>query len=450
MKYDLLIKNGNIVTPTGNYYADIAVKDEKIVGILSQNCDDTAENVIDASGKYVLPGIIDMHVHYREPGYNDQDDFYHGSRCSAIGGITTSFDMPNNIPPVNSKENFELKRSLAEGNSFVDFGLWGTISGNNLDNIDDLAGCGSIGYKLFVGQTYGAIASPAEGALYEAFKRIKKTGLRIGVHAEDRGFVEYFEEEFKKQSRNGYMDFDYARGNTSEALAIARMAVMSYMAGNKMHIVHMSTKEGLTIVKAARQFGVDITCETCPQYMILTKNDYKKYGQIIKIHPPVRTAEDNAKMIEGIRDGSIDIISSDSAAHVKEKKLDTSSIWDVPAGIHFIEHYVSIMLNEINDGKLTLNQYVRAASENPAKIFGLYPRKGAILIGSDADFTIVDMDKEVVVDETKTHYKQRFTFFNGFRFKGAPVYTVLRGNMTAANGEPVGKSIGEFIDSNTL
>ncbi len=450
MKYDLLIKNGTVVTSGETYPADIGIADGKIAAILAPGGKNEAAKEVDAGGKYVLPGLIDIHSHFREPGYPKRDDFRHGSRTGAIGGITTVFDMPNCVPAIDSKEHFELKRNLVEGNSSVDYGFWGTITGNDLSHIEELAECGAIGYKIFVGQTFGAIPSPAEGALFEAFKRIRETGLRIGVHAEDRGFVEYFEEEFKKQGRIDYMDFDYARGNTSEALAIARMAVMSHMAGNKMHIVHMSTKEGKAIVKAARGLGVDITCETCPQYTILTKEDFYKYGQIIKIHPPVRTTEDCDSMMAGLRDGEIDILSSDSAAHEKDEKFKTRSIWDVPAGIHFNEHYASIMLNEINKGRLTLGQFVRVSSENPARIFGMYPKKGAVMVGSDADFTIVDMEKEIVVDQTKTHYKQDFTFFDGFQFTGAAVCTILRGTVTAMDGEPTDQCVGQFIDSNKL
>lgn len=451
MKADMLIKNGTVVTPKENYAADIAIVGGKIAAILAPGSACNADTVLDAAGKFVLPGIIDIHSHFRDPGLTVRDDYFYGSRTAAIGGITTTFDMPNTVPAIDTKEHFELKKSCATGRSFVDFGIWGTISSDDLSHIEELAECGVIGYKLFIGQTYGAIPSPSEGALYEAFKRIRETGLRIGVHAEDRGFVEYFENKFKAEGRIDYMDFDYARGNTSEALAIARMAVLSYMAGNKMHIVHMSTKEGMAIVDEARsRFGVDITCETCPQYTFLTKDDFYKYGQIIKIHPPVRTTEDCEAMMDGLRSGVVNILSSDSAAHEMEEKLKTRSIWDVPAGIHFNEHYVSIMLNEINKGRLTLNDYVRAASEAPARIFGLYPKKGAIQIGSDADLTIVDMDKKVVVDQAKCHYKQPYTFFHGWEFTGAPVWTILRGHITAANGEPVGEPVGEFIDGRTL
>ncbi len=450
MSYDLLIKNGTVVTSTAIFSADIGIKHGKIEAIMSPDSNASAGKTIDATGKYIIPGIIDIHSHFREPGYPKRDDFLHGSRTAAIGGITCVFDMPNCIPAIDTKEHFTLKRNMVEGNSFVDYGFWGTVVGNDLSHIEDLASCGAIGFKIFVGQTFGAIPSPSEGALYEAFKRIRDTGLRIGVHAEDRGFVEYFQEEFTKQGRIDYMDFDYARGNTSEALAIARMAVMSAMVGNKMHIVHMSTDEGKKIVKIAKSMNVDITCETCPQYTILTKEDFYKYGQIIKVHPPVRTAADCESMMSGLRDGDIDILSSDSAAHEKEEKLQTRSIWDVPAGIHFNEHYANIMLNEINKGRLSLQQYVKVSSENPAKIFGMYPKKGAIMIGSDADLVIVDMNKEITVDESKTHYKQKYTFFNGFTFKGAPICTIMRGNITAMDGEPVGEPCGEFIDSNKL
>ena len=450
MQFDLLVKNGTVVSSTESFPADVAVKDGKITAILAPLSGAEAKTVVDATGKYIIPGIIDCHSHFREPGYPKRDNFWSGSRTAAIGGITTVFDMPNNVPAIDSKENFEMKRSMIEDKgSYVDYGLWGTVIGNDASNVEDLAKCGAIGYKIFIGQTFGALPSPEEGALYEIFQVIKNVNRRVGVHAEDRGFVEYFEKKFKAAGRIGYMDFDYARGNTSEALAIARMAVMSGCVGNKMHIVHMSTDEGRTIVKAAKQLGVDITCETCPQYTFMTKDDFYKYGQIIKVHPPVRTAKDCESMMEGLRNGDIDYLASDSAAHEKEEKLKTVSLWDVPAGIHYNEHYASVMLNEINKGRMTLSQYVRVSSEGPAKVWGMYPKKGAIMIGSDADMVVIDMNKEVTVDDTKSHYVQKFTIFDGQTFKGAAVCTILRGTITAKDGEPVDSAnVGQFIDGN--
>jgi len=276
MKYDLLIKNGVIVSPSESLQANIAVKNGKIAAIGNEEF--PAGEVVDARGQFVLPGVIDIHVHYREPGMTERDDFYHGSRASAIGGCTTVFDMPNTLPPVDTAEHFAFKKQCIAGKSFVDYCLWGIIIGNDISHIGELAECGIIAYKIFLGNSGGPFASPEEGALFEAFRQIEKTGLRVCVHAEDRGFSEYYEKKFELEGRNDYMDFDTARSNVSEALAVSRMAALAHFSGCKIHILHTSAKESVAIGSIARSNGIEMTLETCPQYLHFTKEDRLRFG----------------------------------------------------------------------------------------------------------------------------------------------------------------------------
>ncbi len=315
-----------------------------------------------------------------------------------------------------------------------------------MSNIKKLADLGIVAFKIFVGQTTGNLPSPDEGGLFEAFQLIKETGLRVGIHAEDRSFVDYFTRKFQEEGRKDYQAVEVARANTAEALAIARLLVLSHKAGNKVHIVHMSTPEGVELVKFARSMGVDVSAETCPQYLILKNSDYARLGQIMKVFPPIRTDSDIEALWAAIEDEVIEIISSDHAPHTEEEKLGTANIWDVPAGMIGVETSVPLMLWQINNGRLTLNDYARIASENPARLFNIYPRKGAVQIGSDADFTIVDLDQEYAIKSANLHSKYKFTPFDGYKIKGCPVYTIVRGNIVMAEGRLVEGPVGVFIN----
>lgn len=445
MQFDLVIRGGSVVTPAGILEADIAVLDGKTAGLFVRGTAPKAKEIVDASGCHVLPGLIDIHCHYREPGYTERDDFFHASLCSAIGGSTTVFDMPNNDPPVTTGAHFMEKKSLASGRSHVDYGFWGAVAGDDLSHMEELIDCGVVGFKIFLSQTTGALSTPSDGALHAAFEKLKKAGRIASVHAEDRGYIDYVERHLKNAGQNDCTAFDRAHPNISESLAVARMAVLAGAAGNHLHIAHLSTAEGLSAIENARRSGVRVTCETCPPYTLLTRKDYDRYGQKLKILPPVRGEEDCREMLRGLADGRIDVVATDSAAHVLAEKLADRSIWDIPAGVNQSEHFLCAMLTHVNSGDMTLEQLVRAACETPARLFGLYPRKGVICPGADADYVIADLRKTVRVSAETTHYKQKHTIYEGWTFTGAPVRTILRGRTVVRDGEPVDAPSGAFL-----
>ncbi len=450
MKLDLILKNGTVVTSERNLRVDVAVKDGKIVAIGDASIFPETKETLNLEGKYILPGIIDIHCHFRDPGLTHKEDFATGTYAAAMGGITTIFEMPNTIPPVATPEVFEEKLNIIKDKAYVDFCLWATVAGNEMSHIKTLADKGAIAFKIFLGQTTGNIASPEEGALLEIFEIIKETGLRAAIHAEDQGFVDYFTNKLKAEGREDYQAIEIARGNTAEALAIARLIVLAEKAGNKVHIVHMSTKEGVELVKTAQAKGIDVTAETCPHYLVLTSSDYDSIGKMIKIFPPVRTEDNVEALWEAIRSGIIEIIASDHAPHTKEEKMSPQNIWDVPAGMLAVETSVPIMLNKVNEGQITINDFVRISSLKPAQLFNIYPRKGEIQVGSDGDFTIVDMEKEVEIKASNLHTKNKFTPYEGYKVKGYPIYTILRGNIIMAEGQLVKGPLGAFINPNDL
>jgi len=445
MKYDLLIKNGTLVTPRTILEADVAINGEKIAAISRRGELGQACRVLDAAGRYVLPGLIDIHCHLREPGFTGKEDFACGTAAAAVGGITTVFDMPNTAPPVTTPAILQEKAALVAPKAYVDFALWAAVAGNDLTQIEPLAASGAAGFKIFVGESTGSLASPDEGALGEAFKLIKKTGRLAAVHAEDRGFNQYFTEKFSSAGKNSLTDFAIARSNTSEALAIAKVLVLTQAAGNRLHIVHMSTKEGLFLARLARQAGLDVSTEVCPHYLLFDQDDFARLGSRLKSNPPVREKSDRDALWQGITAGDIDIIGSDHAPHEYERKLASGPVWQIPSGVSVLQNTVSAMLNEVNAGRLSLNKYVSLASTNPARRLGLYPAKGSLLVGTDADITIVDMERQITVQPEKLYHKQKFSLYDGFTFRGAPVATIVRGQVVALDGELSSQPAGRMI-----
>ncbi|MBW1691156.1 MAG: allantoinase AllB [Deltaproteobacteria bacterium] len=450
MAIELVIKNGKIVTSQVEYEGDdIAIEKGKIVAIRKQGSFPEAKEVIDAEGKYILPGIIDVHVHFREPGFTYKEDFETGSMGAAAGGVTTVFDMPNNKPYIATVEALEQKLESIQHKAYVDFGLIAAVTANSIHEIPALAKAGINAFKIFmadVGRTEFATpeAPPDDGGIWKAFQLVAETGLRIGVHAENNSIVDYISAELKKAGRTDPLAHVEGRPSVAEAEAIARAILFAAEAGCKLHIYHMSSKEGVQLVKAAKAKGLPISAEVGPLYLHLTCSYMNKVGSILKMNPPVRYWEDGEALWQGLADGTIDIIATDHSPHAQDEKIQ-ENIWEAKAGLGGVETCVPLMLTQVNAGRLSLSDYVKRASEYPSRLFHLYPRKGTIQVGSDADFTIVEMEKEGVISSNKLHSKSKVTPFDGWKVKGMPVYTIVRGKVVMKDGKVTDKPQGEFI-----
>ncbi|ATW27162.1 allantoinase AllB [Candidatus Formimonas warabiya] len=437
MKVDLLIKNGKVVTPEATYDAAVAISGGKFVGLISGKELPEADEVYDASGKYVLPGLIDCHVHFREPGVTYKEDFQTGSLAAACGGITTVVDMPNVNPATSTVEAFNLKLDAAEDHSYVDFGIYAVILQENINDLIPLRDAGVVGYKIFLGATVGNIPAPDDGMMYDAMKVVASTGLRIGFHAENNEIINHRVKQYKGQ---GIMDpkiWAEARPAVAEADAIAKLIRFSEYTGVKVHIYHMSSKEGVELVRAAKEKGIDITAESGPHYLLTDVSLSDKVGSMLKMNPPVRYKEDSEKLWEGLNDGTVEAIATDHSPHTMEEK--DKNIWDAIPGFCGVETSVPLMLTAVNEGRMTLNQYVKVASEGPAKIWNMYPQKGSLNIGTDADLTIVDMERTGEIKAEELHSKNKVTPFDGFKVKGMPVCTIVRGKFVMKDSEIVGK-----------
>jgi dihydroorotase len=451
MKADLVVKNGYVVTSQETFKGGVAIAGEKFVAIGTDDSLPEGKEVVDARGKHILPGLIDAHVHFREPGLTYKEDFGTGSTAAVCGGITTVIDMPNTIPPTADAEQVRVKQRLAEEKSLVDFGVLAVVVQTNTADIIPMAEAGAIGFKIFFGETIGNLPFPDDGMCLEAFANITKTQLPLGIHAENRQIMHYWTNKLKSEGKNDPIHWESSRPYLCEAESVAHALFFAEQFGTKLHVLHMSSKQAAQLVKQARERGLRVTAETGPHYLLREPKDMAEVGSLLKMNPPVRTRDHGDALWEGLLNGYVDMIATDHSPHTQEEKgtditgkMLKPAIWDCISGFAGVETGVPLMLTEVNKGRMSLNHYVKLASENPAKVWQIYPRKGAIRLGSDGDVTIVDMEKEAVIDANKLHSKNKPTPWHGWKVKGVPVCTIVRGHVQMRDGEPVGKPIGRM------
>jgi dihydroorotase len=447
---DLLIKNGRVAVSSSLQRCAIAAKDGKISWVGSNPNAPNASKVIDASDLIVLPGVIDVHVHMRDPGATYKEDFRSGTAAAAAGGVTTVFDMPNNVPPTKDVKALKLKIRAAEKRALVDYAFYGLITAGNADDVVPLSRAGVIGFKWYMAETTGKVLPPPENELLVALTLVAKAKMRVSVHAEDDSTIKRRIASLRKMKRGDALAHYESRPAAAELAAVRRAISLARKAGCDLHIAHLSSAAGVREVRAAkrshhRRGAYDLTAETCPQYLLLDKSDYEAKGSMMKCNPSIKRKEDRTALWRAVRDGTVDMIATDHAPHTLDEKTGHGSIFNEASGFPGLETSVPLMLNCVNQGRLSLATYVRMTSESPAKTWGVYPKKGSVAVGADADFTIVDMKKEWKIDPEKFFSKAKFSPFEGLMVKGAPVYTVVRGNLVMEDGHVDMSSKGEML-----
>jgi dihydroorotase len=425
-KVDLVIHGGILVSPDAEYRASIAIKGGKIHAIGAAEAMPAADETLDATGMHVLPGAIDVHVHFRDPGYSHKEDFGSGTSAAAFGGVTTVFDMPNTLPTVADAESLAAKHTIASEKAYVDYGLYAVLGEESLMHIPSLVEGGIIGFKCYMGNTFGRIPSPSTGAMLELFELVAPTGKRISLHAETNSIMERREQRLRAAGRTEPIAHLASRPAVVAVEAVARAAILAEWTGARIHVLHISSAAELRPLAEAKARGVDITGETCPHYLLLSEKDYEKSGGIVRVNPPVRETPNQQPLWNALMDGTVDMIATDHAPHTPEEKT-RNDIWTVDCGFPGVETQMPLMLNEANAGRFSICDYVRWTAAAPAKIFGLYPRKGVIQPGSDADIAIVDLNREWTIEDAKLQSRSKITPWNGRRVKGLPVHTLVRG-----------------------
>ncbi|MEO0829259.1 MAG: dihydroorotase family protein [Pseudomonadota bacterium] len=422
---DLLLTGGTVVNETARERADIAITGESVTGIGAPGTLGDAREVVDVTGLHLIPGAIDVHVHFRVPGYGHKEDWETGSQAAAMGGVTTIFEMPNTDPPTRSLTELRQKQELAKL-SCVDFGIYGLLAEDNIAEIPGLIEGGANAFKCFMGNTFGNLPSPSTGAMLEGFEVIAPSGLRISLHAETASIMAWRQPRLEAAGLNQPLHHIGARPEVVAIEAVARAAVLAEWTGARIHILHISSAGELSPLADAKGRGVDITGETCPCYLFLTSEDYDRLGSVIRVNPPVREKKDAAAIWEALQTGVVDMISTDHAPHTPEEKTK-EIIWDADCGFPGVETQMPLMLSEVAAGRMALEHYVRISSANPARSFGLWPFKGRIAVGAHADIAVLDMARQEVVQAERLHSRGKVTPFEGRPTTGAPVHTLVRG-----------------------
>ena len=455
----LQIANGTLVTSRGSAAGDLVCRD----GVIEQvgEVDRTAvDEVVDASGWLVFPGFIDPHVHSRDPGLTHKEDFAHATRAAAAGGVTTLLEMPNAVPPVTDATVFEERAAQHARVAWVDFGLWGIALGPaNLADIGGLFAAGAVGVKLFWGYALDRrtrtlvynladvpaddlVPPPGTGDVFELCREVARSNGLLAAHCEDRGVIDAAERALGRPIHS-YSDLLRARPDTAEAVSIAVAAELSAATECRFHVVHTASRRGIRAVRRAQAEGVKLSAETCPHYLSFTDVDFPRLGGMMKVYPPIRTQADQAALWEAVQDGTITSIGSDHAPHtLDEKSLGLAS---APAGVSGVQTLAAVLIDAMLDGRLSRERLAWVLSEGTARLFGLFPRKGALEPGADADLTLVDPAAWTTIDARRLYSKQRYSPWQGQRLRGAIRLTVLRGEVIARDGAPVAEPRGRLV-----
>jgi dihydroorotase len=423
---DLVINGGTIVSPDAEYRASIAIKNGLIHAIGAPEAMPSAKETLDALGLHILPSAIDVHVHFCDPGYPQKEDFASGTAAAAFGGVTTIFDMPNTLPTIGTPEALAAKHRIAAEKAYVDYGLYAVLGEDSIEHVSALIDGGIIGFKLYMGNTFGRIPSPTTGAMLEAFEVVAPTGKRISLHAETNSIMERRESRLRAAGRTEPIAHLAARPAVVAVEAVARAAILAEWTGARIHVLHISSAAELRPLAEAKARGVEITSETCPHYLLLSEVDYEKFGGIIRVNPPVREAPNRQPLWDALMDGTIDMIATDHAPHAPDEKT-RNDIWTVDCGFPGVETQMPLMLTEIGRGRAKIQDYVRWSAESPAKIWGLYPRKGALTVGSDADVAIVDLSRTWTIDDALIQSRSKISPWHGRQATALPIHTIVRG-----------------------
>lgn len=444
MTVDRVVRNGRVVSGGQIIDGGVAIADGIIVGVGADRALPDAKDIIDARGAWVLPGVIDPHVHFRDPGLTDREDFTTGTTAAAVGGVATVFDMPNTIPPTSDGKTVLEKRAIVQPKALVDFGLFGLVGQGNLEQIDEMAAAGVIGFKFFLHQSVEGVAPCDDGALLEAFERVATTGLRAAIHAENPEIIQRRSRRLKDAGRHDAPANLDARPSVSESEMVERCIAFARASGAKIHICHVTAADSVAAIRAGKAAGVDVTAETGPQWLWFTQQDVEAKGTILMFSPPFRHRPDRDALWTGLRDGTIDAVATDHAPRHSHEKI-CSSVWDTKSGFIGVETGVRLLMTAVAEGKMTIQEYTRVSSENPAQVYGLWPRKGRLAVGADADITIVETGTPRVIDANELHSRARVTPFDGVSVAAQVTHTLVRGTLVAQDGRIVGGPTGHDV-----
>ncbi|MDC0477210.1 dihydroorotase [Pelagibacteraceae bacterium] len=428
--FSLIIKSGSCYIDGKLTQTDIGLSGNKIkkIGKIELN----SSKVYDATDKVVLPGIIDTQTHFREPGSTDVEDLESGSRAAVLGGVTSLFEMPNTNPPTSNLVEFDKKLQLAKNRMHSNYAFYFGATPDNIEQLSklkDVEGC--CGVKLFAGSSTGKLLVDKEADIE---KVISNSDRVVSIHSEDEEILNLRKKFIKEGDVHSHPEWRNAECAISSTRRVVKIAERY---NKKIHVLHVTTKEEVDFLAMHKK---NVTFEITPQHLTLYAPDcYDKLGTYAQMNPPLRTKEHYDRLWLAIKNNIVDVLGSDHAPHSKENK--NKNYPNTPSGMPGVQTIFPVMLDHVNNGKLTLQQLINFMCENPCKIFGI-KNKGYLKEGYDADLTIADMNKEVTIKDEMIASKCGWTPFNNHKVKGFPVGTIVNGNLVVSDGKVIAESKG--------
>lgn len=448
--FDTLVTNALVVGERGTERLDIGIRDGVVAAHLAPNESASAARIVDAKGRHLLPGAVDIHFHIRAPAYPDRGTVASETAAAAAGGITTLFEMPISKPCCATPAIFANRREVFENDALVDFALYGAPGTLRKRDVLGMVEEGAIGFKIFMtdppkgrDDEFEGLCLPDEGPLFEALALVREAGLVTSVHAESVQLLRHFGEAVRRTGRNDAATHGEARPPVAEAVAIAKLLTMNEVAGARVHIAHVTSRAALSVLRKFQDGGMDVTGETCPQYLLFDETALAEHGAYAKINPPLRAPDDRDALWSALADGTLTAVATDhSPFTLEEKEKARTDIWGAPPGAPGAEELLLTLLDAVCLGRLTIEDAVRLVSTNGAKRFGLYPKKGSLEVGSDADLVIVDLDETTTIrkEQLVTQARMADRLYDGRRFQGRICMTLVRGAIVYEDGAVKGEA----------
>lgn len=448
MAIDLLLKGGTVVTEGGLVQADVAISGETIVGLTAPGESGQAKRVVDVDGLHLLPGLVDMHSHHREPGFTHKEDLITATTCCAAGGVTVTVGMPNISPSPTTAEVLKDILDLYDQKAIVDYNM--NAAGTVLEEIPKMAAMGILAFKVFMvvdtGRSYPhmpGIGVHDHGKLLGIFQAVEKTGIPIMMHPHDQAVMDQIEQGYWAEGKRDYRAYAQAYAEHDGVIwdvAVGVLLRLQQASGVRLHVLHLQTAGCVEMLRAAKAQGRTVSAEVNP-WALWLGNDWNNIERLGSYALSYYVAPHHYEAVwNALLEGTCDIIATDHAPHLREEKEPGwTDGWKAHTGTPSAQHYLSLLLSEVHAGRLSLQLASEIVSLRPAKLFHLYPKKGAIRVGADADIVAVDLAKEDVISDEKVLSKCGWTPYAGRKVHGLPVHTLVRGQFVFEDGEVTGR-----------
>lgn len=432
---DLALEGGTLVTPDGEVPMHLSIDGGRVAAVSTQRV--SARRTLDVSGLHILPGMVDAHVHFMDPGATEREDFMSGSAAAATGGVTTVIEHTH-AHPIYDARDLRAKADHLRQRSFVDFGLAAHVRADRLEAIPDVWAAGALYLKAFTCTTHGITGLLAPDVM-QVFRTVAAAGGICLVHCEDEGITAAAERVLHESGRVDFGVIPFWRSREAEWVAVNTVALLARLTAARVVIAHASNAQTVDLAVREQRAGGSVWVESCPQYFYLREEEVLTLGPFRKFTPPARarTASDVDEMWARLRRGDIAYIATDHAPATRAQK-EAGDIWHVHFGLPGVETTLTMLLTAVNEGHLTLSRLVQVTAEMPARLYGLYPRKGTLQVGADADIVLVDLKKERTLRDEDIVSKAGWTPYAGRRVRGQVVATFVRGQQVAADGRPTG------------